>query len=112
MLPHSPVRLAPDASRCRLGPIPVRRPHQRGRGADAPFWIEEPTHSSAIEEPIPTSVIRVQDRIPVLLVLHFGVVHEDDCRELSTTRDWVPLEDVPEGTLGELELQQCPVCRP
>lgn len=48
---------------------------------------------------------------PVLLVLHFGVVHEDDCRQLSTTQDWVPLDEVPEETLSGLELQHCPVCQ-
>lgn len=48
----------------------------------------------------------------MLLVLHFGVVHEEGCRELSATRDWVPLEEVPEGTRDALDLQHCPVCQP
>lgn len=48
----------------------------------------------------------------MLLVLHFGVVHEDDCRELSTTQDWVPLDDVPTETVEALDLQYCPVCEP
>lgn len=47
----------------------------------------------------------------MLLVLHFGVVHEDDCRELSTTQDWTPLDEIPEETLAALELQHCPVCQ-
>ena len=47
-----------------------------------------------------------------MLVLHFGVVHEDGCTELSTTKDWVPLNDVPEATLSALDLQYCPVCEP
>jgi len=48
----------------------------------------------------------------MLLVLHFGVVHESDCPELTTTRDWVPLDDLPEGSLTELDLTYCPVCEP
>lgn len=59
----------------------------------------------------PSRVIPIQACVPVLLVLHFGVVHEDDCRQLSTTQDWVPVDEVPEDTLAQLELQDCPVCR-
>lgn len=54
----------------------------------------------------------VKPRISVLRVLHFGVVHENDCRELSTTNDWVPLDEVPAQTRAALELQYCPVCDP
>lgn len=54
----------------------------------------------------------LQYRAPVLLVLHFGVVHEDDCSELSTTLDWVPLDDLPDGSLAELDVRYCSVCDP
>ncbi|MFD1566794.1 hypothetical protein [Halolamina litorea] len=47
-----------------------------------------------------------------MLVLHFGVVHEDDCPELSTTRDWVAIDDLPDGSLTDLDVQRCAVCGP
>ena len=42
--------------------------------------------------------------------MHFGMLHEEDCRELSTTNDWVPFDDVSEESLEELNLKQCSQC--
>lgn len=43
-------------------------------------------------------------------VLRFGMVHERGCEELTTTRDWIPLEEFSEEALDEVELRYCPDC--
>lgn len=45
-----------------------------------------------------------------MLVLRFGMVHETDCDDLKTTRDWLPFSAVSEQTLAALELPHCPDC--
>lgn len=63
-------------------------------------------------DPLASRVFSVQPRFPVLIVIHFGVVHEDECPELSATKDWVPFEEMPADSLEQLELQRCPICDP
>lgn len=45
-----------------------------------------------------------------MLVLRLGEVHEDDCVELSTTNDWLPLDGVADVSLENVQLCCCPVC--
>lgn len=45
-----------------------------------------------------------------MLVLHFGMLHERDCAELSTTQDWIPFEEFSEEALEGLDVRRCPVC--
>jgi hypothetical protein len=45
-----------------------------------------------------------------MLVLHFGMLHEEDCVELSTTQDWVPFEEFTEEALEGLNIRRCPHC--
>jgi len=45
-----------------------------------------------------------------VLVLRLGEVHEDDCETLSTTTDWLPLDDFADDSLDGMELRCCPTC--
>lgn len=45
-----------------------------------------------------------------MFVLRLGEVHEDDCETLSTTNDWLPLDDFSDESLEEVELRCCPSC--
>ena len=45
-----------------------------------------------------------------MFVLRLGEVHEDDCEALSTTNDWLPLDDFSNDSLEGMELRCCPSC--
>lgn len=45
-----------------------------------------------------------------MLVLRFGLMHENGCDELATTQDWIPLREFSEQALADLDLRQCPAC--
>ncbi|MFB6221129.1 MAG: hypothetical protein ABEH90_06785 [Halolamina sp.] len=45
-----------------------------------------------------------------MLVLHFGMLHEADCEELSGTKDWVPFETVSDASIEGLEIERCASC--
>mgnify|MGYP000501111701 CR=1 FL=1 len=45
-----------------------------------------------------------------MLVLRFGMLHKRDCVELSTTNDWVSIEEFSDEALDGLDVRRCPVC--
>lgn len=45
-----------------------------------------------------------------MLVLRLGEVHEADCETLSTTTDWLPIDDFADESLDGMDLRCCPTC--
>lgn len=45
-----------------------------------------------------------------MLVIRLGEVHQDDCETLSTTNDWLPLDEFAEDSLNGMDLRCCTAC--